>query len=318
MRLLISVLLVAMAVAQCACAQVPVRNGHAAAAALIADVPPPFQMPESEGDNIAGNPSWTAPQPPFRIYGNTWYVGPRGLGVFLITAPTGDVLIDGGVPGDAALIEGNLRALGIHLHDIKWILNTHAHADHAGGIARLARDTGAEVIAGAADVPLVERGGHDDPQYGDRFPFPNVHVARAVRDGEILHLGELALTVHSTPGHTQGNTSWTWVSCDGKRCLHMADVGSLSAPGFKLIGKPNLIADFEHSFDVVAGLPCDIPLAPHPEMVDFWARVDKRKAGDADGLLDRSGCRDYAAWARKHFADELAKQRAAAQAPPSH
>lgn len=107
----------------------------------------PFCMPGSERENIANNPSWTAPQQPFRIYGDTWYVGPHGLGVFLITAPTGDVLIDGGVPGDAWLIEGNIRDLGINLRDIKWILNSHAHSDHAGGMAQLAHDSGAQVIA---------------------------------------------------------------------------------------------------------------------------------------------------------------------------
>ena len=157
--------------------------------------------------SCANDPTWTAPQTPFRIYGNTWFVGPRGLGVFLITAPTGDVLIDGGVPQDAAMIEENIRALGIGLHDIRWILNSHAHCDHAGGIAKLARDTGAQVIAGAADSALLARGGHDDPEYGDRFVFPPVHVTRTVTDGEQLHLGDLLLTAHSTPGHTKDNTT---------------------------------------------------------------------------------------------------------------
>jgi metallo-beta-lactamase class B len=272
-------------------------------------------MPESERTNIAENPLWSAPQKPFRIYGNTWYVGPRGLGVFLLTAPTGDVLIDGGVPGEAALIEANIRSIGIDLRDIKWILNSHAHSDHAGGIARLARDTGAQVIAGAGDAALLERGGHDDPQYGDRFPFPPVHVARPVEDGERLHLGDLVLTAHSTPGHTQGNTTWTWMSCEGARCLHLVDVGSLSAPGFRLVGKPNfpaIVGHFEHSFSVVAALPCDIPLAPHPGMVDFWTRVAERGQGHPDALVDPAGCRAYAKGARESFEALLAKQRAEA------
>jgi metallo-beta-lactamase class B len=272
-------------------------------------------MPESERQNIAENPLWSAPQKPFRIYGNTWYVGSRGLGVFLVTAPTGDVLIDGGMPGEAALIEANIRSLGIDLRDIKWILNSHAHSDHAGGIAQLARDTGAQVIAGAGDAALLERGGHDDPQYGDRFPFPPVHVARAAADGERLHLGDLVLTAHSTPGHTQGNTTWTWMSCEGTRCLHLVDVGSLSAPGFRLVGKPNspaIVGEFEHSFSVVAALPCDIPLAPHPGMVDFWTRVAERGQGHPDALVDPAGCRAYANGARESFEAQLAKQRAEA------
>jgi metallo-beta-lactamase class B len=272
--------------------------------------PQPFHMPAAERENIAQNPSWTAAQKPFRIYGNTWYVGPHGLGVLLVTAPAGHVLIDGGVPGSAALIEANIRSLGFALHDVKWILNSHAHSDHAGDIAQLARDTGAQVIANAADAPLLERGGRGDPQYGDRFPFPPVHVTRTVTDAERLRLGDLSMTAHATPGHTQGNTTWTWMSCEGKRCLHMVLVGSLSAPGFKLLKHPDMLKDFEHSFGVVASVPCDIPLAPHPGMVDFCARVAHREQGDANALMDRAGCRAYAQDARQHFRAQLAKQRA--------
>ena len=267
--------------------------------------------------SCANDPTWTAAQTPFRIYGNTWFVGPRGLGVFLVTAPTGDVLIDGGVPQDAALIEGNVRALGITLRDIKWILNSHAHCDHAGGIAQLARDTGAQVIANTADTALLARGGRDDPEYGDRFVFSPVRVTRTVTDGEQLRLGDLLLTAHSTPGHTKGNATWTWTSCEGKRCLHMVDVGSLSAPDFKLVGNtnyPDAVRDFRHSFAMVARLPCDIALAPHPQMVNFWARVAKRKQGDANALIDPTLCRTYANESRENFQAQLAKERADAAA----
>ncbi|MGH8145444.1 MAG: subclass B3 metallo-beta-lactamase [Rhodanobacteraceae bacterium] len=314
MRLLIAAILVSGLIVQGAHAQVHASGQKDTANGSSSMAPQEsFRMPASEQKNIAENPSWTAPQKPFRIYGNTWYVGPHGLGVFLVTARTGDVLIDGGVPGDAPLIEANIRSLGVNLHDIKWILNSHAHSDHAGGIAQLAHDTGAQVIAGAADAPLLERGGRDDPEYGDRFPFPPVHVARTVIDGEQLHLGNLVLTAHATPGHTQGNTTWTWMSCEAKRCLHMVDVGSLSVPGYKLIDNPkdpNVVSNLEHSFAVVAALPCDIPLAPHPGMVDFWARVAKRDKGDVRALLDPTGCRAYAKDARENFEAELAKQRA--------
>ena len=314
MRLLITAILLSGLIAQAGNAQVSASEQMNTANNPSLKAPrEPFCMPESERKNNADNPSWMAPQEPFSIYGNTWHVGPHGLGVFLITARTGDVLIDGGVPGDAPLIEANIRHLGINLRDIKWILNSHAHSDHAGGIAQLAHDTGAQVIASAADTALLERGGYDDPEYGDRFPWPPTPVARTVTDGESLHLGDLVLSAHSTPGHTKGNTTWTWKSCDGKRCLHMVDIGSLSAPGYKLIDNlksPGIVKDFEHSFAMVAELPCDIPLAPHPEMVNFWARVAKREQGDVNGLIDPKGCRAYAKDARESFEAKLAKQRA--------
>jgi len=303
MRLLIAAIVPSLIV-QSAYSQ-PLSAGHANAA---------------NGFSCPNNPSWTAPQKPFRIYGNTWYVGPRGLTVLLITDPAGDALIDSGVPGYAPVIEANIRSLGINLPDIKWILNSHAHCDHAGGMAQLARDTGAQVAASPGDTPLLEHGGHDDAEYGDRFLFPPVHVTRTVTDGESLHLGDLVLTAHATPGHTKGNTTWTWTSCEGKRCLHMVDVGSLSAPDFKLVGNPKypgVVEDFEYSFAMVAALPCDIALGPHPEMVDFWRRVAKRKQGKADALTDPTGCRTYAQASRERFEVQVAKQRAdAASAQP--
>lgn len=261
--------------------------------------------------SCVNDPSWIAPQKPFRIYGNTWHVGPRGLGVFLITAPTGHVLIDGGVLGEASLIKANIRSLGINLHDIKWILNSHEHCDHAGGIAQLAKDTGAQIIVSARSIPLLERGGRNDPQYGDQFPFAPVRVTRTVTDGESLRLGDLLLTAYLTPGHTKGNTTWGWKSCEGTRCLHMVDVGSLSAPDYKLIGNPkapDIVKDYEYSFAVVANLPCDIALAPHPGMVDFWERVAKRNNGNADALIDSAACRAYANDALKSFEGKLAEQ----------
>jgi metallo-beta-lactamase class B len=303
MRLPLVAVLLSSAIAGCAFARVPASA-----------VPQkPFTMPASEVEDMADNPSWTAPQDPVHIYGNTWSVGPHGLGVFLITARTGDVLIDAGVPGTAALIEANIRRVGVNPRDIRWILNSHAHFDHAGGMAQLAHDTRAQVMGSVEDTPLLQRGGHDDPEYGNRFPFPPVHVARAVTEGETLHLGDLVLTAHSTPGHTRGNTTWTWRSCESKRCLHMVDVGSLSAPGYKLIGNtayPNIVEDFEHSFAVVAALPCDIALAPHPGVVHFWERVARREQGDVNALIDSTACRVSANDARAAFHQQLTEQRA--------
>lgn len=266
----------------------------------------------AEPEACAHDSTWLEPTAPFKIHGNTYSVGPKGLGIFLITAPTGHVLIDGGVPGGAGIVEANLKALDIDPRDIKWIAVSHAHCDHAGAIADLVKVTGAEVIAGAGDVALLARGGMSDPQYGDRFPYPPVVGVRGVTDGEVLRLGSLELTAHLTPGHTAGNVTWAWTSCENDRCLQLVDVGSLSAPDYVLtdsLAHPTLVSDYEGSFAKVVALRCDLALAPHPGMVDFWDRVTRREAGETNAMLDGTLCAGYAEYARESFRKELARQR---------
>jgi len=286
------------------------------------------QPPSAEQANTANNPScvndlsWTAPQTPFRIYGNTWYVGPRGLGVFLVTARTGDVLIDGGVPEDAPLIEANIRSLGIDLHEVKWILNSHAHCDHAGGIAQLAHDTGAQVIAGAADNALLARGGHDDAQYADRFLFPPVRVTRRATAGERLHLGNLVLIAHATPGHTKGNTTWTMKAKEGGRTYDVVFAGSATVlPGVVLTDSPKypeIAEDYARAFRVLRSLPCDVFLGPHASFYDGLDKADRlRKGAKENPFIDPRGYREYVARMEKTYRDQLQRERdSRARRPP--
>jgi metallo-beta-lactamase class B len=274
----------------------------------------PLTAQPSAAPKCVNDSTWVQPQAPFRIYGNTWHVGPRGLGVFLITSRSGHVLIDGGIAGHASQITDNIRRLGFSVQDVRWILNTHAHCDHAGGFAELLRETGAQLIAGVADSAILQDGGRGDPHYGDRYRFPGVSTTRTITRVERLRLGAVTITAHPTPGHTRGNTTWSWSSCEGTRCYTLVDVGSLSAPGYQLVGNarhPTLEADYRRSFAVPAALLCDIALAPHPGMVDFWERMARRDAGIASALVDRSRCRRYAETARAEFQQELARQQRA-------
>jgi Zn-dependent hydrolases, including glyoxylases len=191
------------------------------------------EQPPAKTSHGIDRGEWNARRKPFRIYGNTWYVGPYGLSSILVDTGQGLALFDGDLPESAPVIEANIRALGFHVRDVKWILNSHAHSDHAGGIAALQRDSGAQVLASADGAHEMALGGADreDPQYGDSPDYPPVRHVRVVRDGEIVRLGGMAITAHYTPGHTQGSTSWTWTSCAGGRCLHMAYADSLAAIG---------------------------------------------------------------------------------------
>lgn len=262
--------------------------------------------------------AWNKPHAPVHLFGNTYYVGTDGLSAILVTSPEGHVLLDGALPESAPLIRANIEALGFRMKDVKLILNSHAHYDHAGGIAWLQQATGAEVAASPASaaVLLAGRSGPDDPQFAELFPFPAVARVRALADGETVRVGPLALKAHFTPGHTAGGTSWTWTSCEGDRCLDLVYADSMtpvSEDGFlfsRSARYPNVLADFEHSFGVVEGLSCDLLLAPHPGAANLWNRVAARENGDGDGLVDREACRRYGGVARKRLADRLAAEAA--------
>jgi len=254
---------------------------------------------------------WNAPAEPFRVFGSTYFVGPKGLGAVLITSADGHVLLDGGLPQSAPRIDASIRALGFRTEDVKLIVNSHAHYDHAGGIAALQRRSGARVAASEAGARALEAGGPapDDPQYAfgpGPNRFPAVASVEVVPDGGTLHVADIALTAHYTPGHTPGSTTWTWRSCEGERCLHLVYADSLtavSAPGFRFTGDAahaSLVPTFQRSIDVVAGLPCDILLTTHPGSSSMHERLRRRGAAEsAAPVVDPEACRAYAARARE-------------------
>lgn len=262
-------------------------------------------------DNCA---KWNTPQKPFKVYGNTWYVGTQYLSSILITSPQGHILIDGALPQSAPLIAANIRALGFKVEDVKLILNSHAHSDHAGGIAELAQLSGAEVAAVAYSAAQLHDGNPDDAQFGKEAPYPTVATVREFKAGEVQRVGDLALTPHATLGHTLGSTSWTWQSCEDGQCHAMVYADSITAPGFKLVGnprQPDAVAQFRKTFATIAGLPCEVLMTPHPDASDLLERAAARDAGDASQLIDSKSCRHYAATMRKHFETQLKAERSA-------
>lgn len=274
------------------------------------------EQPSAKTSRGIDRSEWNVPQKPFRIYGNTWYVGPFGLSSILLDTGQGLALFDGDLPESAPVIEANLRALGFRVRNLKWIFNSHAHSDHAGGIATLQRDSGAQVLASAAGARAMALGGadRDDPQYGDTPDYPPVRRVRVLRDGEVVRLGGVAITAHYTPGHTPGSTSWTWTSCASGRCLRIAYADSLtaiSAPGFRFSDDPPRVAAFRRAIATVAALPCDILLTPHPDASGFWQKVAQRKSeSDAAALIDTGACNAYAATATQKLDARLAQERA--------
>ena len=257
---------------------------------------------------------WNVPHAPVPLYGTTYYVGTNGLGAVLVTSPEGHILIDGALQESAPLIAANVAALGFRMADVKLILSTHAHFDHAGGLAALQQMSGAPVAASPASAAVLEAGhpGPDDPQYAELLPIAMAPVqnVRRLADGEIVRVGPLALTAHFTPGHTAGGTTWTWTACADGRCLNLVYADSLtpvSEDDYQFSNStryPTILADFERSFAAVEALPCDVLVTPHPGASDLFERIE------AGTLVDTTACTRYAAAARTRLATRLETERA--------
>ena len=266
---------------------------------------PPAECSECE--------KWNQPTEPFQLFGNAYYVGVAGISAILVTSDAGHILLDGALPQSAAIIDANVRKLGFKTSDIRLILNSHAHFDHAGGIHALQRASGAIVATSAAGARALQQGRPtpDDPQT-DTLPYPAIDNVRTVADGEVLRVGPLAITAHWTPGHTPGSTTWTWRSCDVARCLDMVYADSLTAvsdDGFRFSGgggRPSVVETFRQSIDKIAQLPCDIIVSTHPSAVGLDAkRARKREAPETNPFIDPDGCRTYAAAARKRLDERI-------------
>jgi len=200
---------------------------------------------------------WNQPAPPVRIHANTYLVGTCGISSVLITGDGGHILIDGGTEQGANVIADNIRKLGFRLTDVRYLLHSHEHLDHVGGLARLQELTGATVVSSVPARPVLASGvaSADDPQSGMSKPFPDVVVGRTVADGQALPLGNLLLTAHATPGHTPGALSWTWESCDGAVCRSMVYADSLSPvsrDNYRFSDHPAYLAAFRASIAKVA------------------------------------------------------------------
>lgn len=270
-------------------------------------IPARAQQPASSCQTCA---EWNRSQTPFQIFSNTYYVGPRGLSVILITSDEGHVLIDGALPESATSITSSVRSLGFKVEDIRLILNSHVHFDHAGGIAELQRMSGATVMATpwSASVLTLGRVPPSDPQFGVVPPIAPAQNVKPVKSGETVRVGPLALTAHETAGHTPGGTSWTWRSCDGTACADFVYADSLtavSADGFLFTRSreyPNALADFEKSFRSLESVACGILLTPHPEASGLWQRLERRETGGAaDAMSDPTACRRYVDAARERL-----------------
>lgn len=279
------------------------------AAAPAAPLPP-------ASTNIAAScgekDGWSDPAPPAHIHGHTWYVGTCGITVVLIETRGGLVLIDSGPEDAAPQVLANIRALGFDPRQVKWILSTHEHFDHAGGIAALQKATGAQLAVGpfAAGALRSGKAYPDDPQAAllTKYPMTPARVDRVLRSRGSLLLGGTRITAHATPTHSPGSTSWTWQSCEEGKCLTIAyadSVNTISSDDYRFSDHPERVETARSGLRVIEALPCDLILTPHPSGSALLERLSGKEP-----LLAPRACVAYAAAGSDRLAKRLEKERA--------
>lgn len=263
----------------------------------------------------AVNGRWNEPFEPFNVIGNIYYVGTAGVSSFLITTPQGHFLLDGILPQSAPQIAANISALGFDVRDVRYLLNSHAHIDHAGGLAGLQRASGAALVASAADKPVLEAG---DIGYGPSagMRFPPVHVDRVIGDGETLVLGGVTLTAHLTPGHTAGCTSWSMqvTGADGARHTVFFHCSATVAGQSLVPGSyPGMVDAFRSTFAAVRRIEADVFLANHDNFFDLREKRARQLAGDANAFVNADELDAFNTRMEAAFEEELARQRTAGE-----
>lgn len=256
------------------------------------------------------------PVDPFRIAGNLYYVGASDISSYLITTPAGHVVIDAGYEPTVPIIEAGIRKLGFKVEDVRVLLNTQAHYDHAAGFAALKKDAGARLMIAEGDAEVIERGGVRDFSFGDAHPFPAAKVDRRLKDGDTVTVGPLTLTAHVTPGHTRGCTTWTFPVTENGRELHVVDMCGLTVlDTTRLVGNPlypGIVADYERTFGVLRKLPVDIFIGAHPSYYGGAEKAARLKAnpGGPNPFIDPEGYQRYIDKGEKRFRERLASEKA--------
>jgi metallo-beta-lactamase class B len=258
---------------------------------------------------------WLEPFPPFRVAGNLYYIGSRGLASYLVTTSEGHILINSNLEANVPMLRASIEKLGFKYSDVEILLISHAHWDHNAGSALIKKQTGAKYMVMAEDVSAVESGGKTDFQYGNdpQTRYPSTKVDRTLRDKDEVKLGDAVLVAHLTAGHTKGCTTWTMKAKDGAKTYDAVIVCSPNVnPGYKLVNNaayPGIADDYARMFKTLASLPCDLFLGAHGSYYDMEAKYGRMLKGDASAFVDPAGYKKFIADKTAEFQAELKKQR---------
>ncbi len=254
---------------------------------------------------------WNQPFKPFQIIGNIYYVGTSSLACYIIKTNRGLILLDTALQESSPIVRANIEALGFNLKDVKIMLSSHAHFDHVAGHADMKAATGAKVYVMKGDAEIMASGGkkgfHPIPPY-----YKPIKVDKILKDGATVKLGEVAMTAHLTPGHTEGNTAWTMVTEENGKKYNVVFTCSLSInPGVKMVNNPTWAGvkeAYAKSFAILKSLPCDVFLGPHAPFFDMEEKV-KRLGTQPNPFIDPNGLRDFIETNEKAYKEQIQRER---------
>ncbi|MBA2304756.1 MAG: subclass B3 metallo-beta-lactamase [Acidobacteria bacterium] len=268
----------------------------------------PQNPPSGSASQRMDTSRWNDYEAPFRLAGPIYYVGTTELAAFLVSTPQGHILIDGGMPSTAPVIEKSIRELGFKPEDIRILLTTQAHFDHVGSHAHFKKLSGARAEAMRGDETLLRDGGKSDYLFGTRadYHFPRVPVDRVLKDGDLVSLGGVRITARHTPGHTPGSTTYLMTVPDNGRDYQVVFAASTTVnPGTRLVTNPSypgILEDFRKTFSVLESLKPDIFLSGHTSFFDLRRkRAAMTKDKPAEAFVDPDGYRKLIAERKKEF-----------------
>ncbi|MDA3440482.1 HARLDQ motif MBL-fold protein [Acinetobacter bereziniae] len=259
---------------------------------------------------------WNAPIEPFKIFNHVYYVGTENLSSVLFDTGAGLVLIDSGIDQSAVQIKSNIEKLGFKITDVKYLLNSHARLDQAGGFAKLKQWSGAKLIASAENAKMLANGASTDFALGNQLPFPPVKADLIFKDGEQLKLGQQVFTAHATPGHLPGATSWTTEVQYHFKHYQIIYADSLFTGGYHLLNNknyPHIVTDMQKTFQTLNAIHADIFLANKADRFNMKQKLVRLKAGDQNAFIDPDGLQNYVAKGKVEFEQQLQQQQSLAQ-----
>ena len=259
---------------------------------------------------------WEGYMPPFKIFGNLYFVGTTFVSSHVIDTGDGLILLDSNYPQCTYLVLENMRKLGLDPMNIKYILHSHGHYDHVGGTRAIVELTGAKTIIGRADRDYVN--GTLDLTWAKELGFTYNEMFEPdilLDDGDIFELGNTKIRCVSTPGHTPGVMSFFFNVTDGKDTYIAAMFGGAGMNSMRLkfldeYGLPHSLRDdFVNSLDRVPDEQVDILIGNHPGDVDTKGKYQRMLDGEENPFLDRTAWHRRLAYCRKQFDDMVAEGR---------